>query len=157
MAVAFRAKTGYVTTLKLETFSHANIRLDRDPFSALGMRFLSRYNVRLDFVGSRAYFLAGNRFAAPEPVATSGLAILQMNGEKVICAVEPAGPAAALGIAPGDVIMALEGRDAHEHDMVSLHEVLTREAGASVPMKLNRNGQTFEVAVQLESRLILHH
>lgn len=153
MAGTFRAQSGYVNQLQLDSFTHRNIRLDRDPFSALGIRYLSRYKVRLDFAGSKASFLAGGRIDSPEPTATSGLGILQMNGKKVVCAVEPAGPAAALGIVPGDVIMTVAGRDANEHDMVSLHEALTREPGVSVALKLNRNGQTYDVAVQLESRL----
>jgi len=153
MAGTFRAQSGYVNELHLESFSQSSIRLDRDPFSTIGVRYLSRYSVRLNFIDGKAYFAAGNRFSTAEQTATGGLAILQMNGEKVVCAVEPAGPAAASGIVPGDVIVAVDGRDAHQHDMVSLHEVLTRGAGASVPLLLNRNGQTYEVAVRLESRL----
>jgi hypothetical protein len=155
MAGTFRAQSGYANEIQLESFTHRNIRLDRDPFSALGIRYLSRYKVRLDFTGGKAYFAASSRFAVPDPIGTSGLAILQMNGEKVVYRVEPVGPAAALGVAPGDVVMSVAGRDAHQHDMVSLHEVLTREPGTLVPLKLSRKGQTFEVAVQLESRLIL--
>jgi hypothetical protein len=155
MGGTFRAQSGYVNQLKLDSFTHQNIRLDRDPFSALGIRYLSRYRFRLDFAGGKASFLAGGRINSPEPTATSGLGILQMNGQKVVCAVEPTGPAATLGIVPGDVIMTVAGRDAREHDMVSLHEVLTWEPGAPVAMKLSRNGQQYEVALQLESRLAL--
>ena len=156
MAGTFRTQSGYVSELKLESFIHRNMKLDRDPFSVLGMRYLSRYNVRIDFAAAKAYFSSGSRITKPEPIATSGLAILQMNGEKVVWAVEPAGPAATLGIVPGDVIVAVDGCDAREHDMVSLHEALTREPGASVPLKLNRNGWEYEVAVQLQSRLLTY-
>src|SRR5581483_891655 len=144
----------YVNELHLDSFSQRSIRLDRDPFSVLGVRYLSRYNVRLDFIGGKAYFAAGHRLHVPEPTATSGLAILQMNGEKVVCAVEPSGPAAGSGIAPGDVIVAVEGRNATDCDMVSLHEIMTHEPGATVSLRLRRSDQTFDTAIRLQSRLV---
>ena len=68
-------------------------------------------------------------------------------------AVEPSGPAAALGIAPGDVIVNVDNRDANDCDMVTLHEILTREPGTKIPLRLRRTTQDFDIALELQSRL----
>jgi hypothetical protein len=154
-AGTLRGQTGYVSTLRLEPYSHENIRMDRDPFSAIGVRYLSRYKCRLDFPNNVAYFERGSRFSFSDPVATSGLSILQINGEKVIYSVERGGPGAAQALQSGDVILTVEGRKATECDMASLHEILTRQAGARVPLQLRRNSQPFSVTLELQNRQLM--
>jgi hypothetical protein len=155
-AGTFYGQIGFVSEIKLDAYSHQGTRLDRDPASALGIRYLSRYRVKLDLPGSKAYFAPGKRFTAAEPIATSGLSVLQVNGEKVVSSVERGGPGAVQRIQPGDVILSVDGRDANSCDMVALHETLTREPGAKVAMQLRRSGQAFNANVELKSRLPLY-
>ena len=155
-AGTFHGQIGFVNELKLDGYSHRGSRLDRDPASALGIRYLSRYKVRLDLPGGNAYFAPGKRFAAPEPTATSGMSVLQVNGEKIVSAVERGGPGALQRVQPGDVILSVDGRDAKACDMVALHEVLTREPGTTVAIQLRRSGHSFNANVELQSRLPLY-
>jgi hypothetical protein len=152
MAGTIGAKSGYVRELRLGQFAHSTIRLDRDQFSVLGARYLSRYKVHLDFNGGIAIFAAGTRCNDPDPIATSGLGILQVEGEKIICSVEPSGPGASAGLIAGDVIVRVDNRDANDCDMVALHEILTRQPGSRIPLRLRRATQNFDVALELQSR-----
>jgi hypothetical protein len=153
-AGTFRGQSGYIAELKIGDHSHQNLRIDRDPFSALGLRYLARYKLQLDSPTGVAYFVPGSRFSNPEPTATSGLSIIQVEGEKVVSAVEPGGPAESQFIQPGDVLLVVDGLPARDCDMVQLREILTRQPGASVSMQLRRNGQVFNAALRLQSRLV---
>src|SRR6185503_9640738 len=79
---SFSNRTGYLSELTVLSFVHRTLRVDRDPTSAIGLRYLSRYKVRFDFPRSRVFFEPQARYSIPDPIATSGLSIVQNNGQK---------------------------------------------------------------------------
>src|SRR5690606_22626770 len=95
VAGELHGRSGYVSKLGLGQFANSGIRIDRDALSALGLRFLSRYILRIDFPGRRLFLLPGKRCHTADPIATSGLSVVQIDGKKVVTGVELGGPAAA--------------------------------------------------------------
>lgn len=145
-------RTGYVEQITLSEFSHRRIRLDRDPMSALGLRYLSRFLLRFDFPNNTMYVSAGARYAERDSVATSGMAILQIAGQKVVYATEPGRAAERAGLRWGDVIEKVDGKAATTLDIFDLSKVLTSEPGRQVEVEIRRRNENFTVQLVLNCR-----
>lgn len=145
--------TGFVRRVAVGSFVHEQLRFDRDCISALGLRYLSRFLIRLDPKQERIYLAPGAAFAGPERTATSGLSVIEIAGRKTVCAVEPGSAASVAGLRPGDVIISIEDRDAKELNLFEIGEMLTSEVGRSVSLRLRRSDGEFEVTVTLGDRL----
>ncbi|WP_425399954.1 aspartyl protease family protein [Aeoliella sp.] len=145
-------RIGFVDQLTLGPFSHRNLRLDRDPMSALGLNYLSRYRLRCDFPNSVLIVDKGERFDKPEPNATSGMAILQIDGRKVVHRVHPDGPADLVGLQRGDIIVELDRRQASKLDMFELGQKLMFEPDRKVSIKVERGNKTLSVDLLLKRR-----
>lgn len=144
-----RGQSGYVNHLQVGSFNHDNIRLDRCTMSLLGLRYLARFVVRLDFPNNVAYFSPGRQFADPERTATSGLAVFEIGGQKIVRAVEPGSAADAVGIRAGDIIEVIDGRSAATQSLFELGQILTSEVGRRVRVTLRRDTMRFPVVLVL--------
>jgi hypothetical protein len=138
-------ETGYVSELQ--------IRIDRDELSAVGLRYLARFLVRLDFPNAKAYFTRNNRTDVQDPTATSGMTILQRDGQKTVHAVRSNSAAEHAGIHAGDVIEFVDGVDAAALDMFSLGRLLTSEVGRSVAVRVRSNSGVKDAHLVLRSQL----
>jgi S1-C subfamily serine protease len=70
---------------------------------------------------------------------------------EVVTAVLPGGPAAAVGIAVGDVIIKVDGVDITSESPL-LNTLLSREPGQNVRVVFNRNGRIIETDLRLGTR-----
>ena len=69
----------------------------------------------------------------------------------VVEMVEPAGPAAAAGIMPGDVIVTIAGEKGNPNDSIALR-LAAYKAGDVIPVEIERSGQRMTVDVTLTTR-----
>src|SRR5690606_23357585 len=73
-----------------------------------------------------------------------GAALYQKGDQVAIGAVDEHGAAQAAGILPGDVIVAINGRNATGRTVEQVEAFLNGQAGADIGLTLLRNGQQLE-------------
>ena len=148
-----KGRSGHVDRIVLGRFAHERVRMDRDRLSVLGMRYLSRYSVRFDFPGGVVRLREGSAYGGAEPLATSGLAVVQVEGRKLVRAVEPGGAGEDAGVREGDVITGIDGEEASALDLFSVGRILTSRVGRNVPLRVTTAGRERQVTLTLRSRV----
>jgi regulator of sigma E protease len=86
------------------------------------------------------------------PEKDNGLDILSElglvpEGPSVVSKVEPGTPAAEAGIKPGDEIISVNGIKVQSGNAVGLYAVLQKSKDATVPITIQRNGETLDLKV----------
>lgn len=146
-------KSGYLSQLRLGDFSHERLRMDSDIVSILGLRYLSRYKLRLDLPGGEAFLDRGQRCSVADPAATSGLVVIQTEQKRLIVGVEPDGAASKAGLSAGDEIVAVNGNAITSYDQFALGQLLTSEVGRSIKLRVRRSDVERDCLLTLRSRI----
>jgi hypothetical protein len=115
--------------LLADPFSVGDVRHVRNfftegPGNALGIGFLSRHKVTLDFPKGVAILEKGKFFDRELPPNRAGLEIEIKTGTPVVCDVHPGGIASRCGIHAGDEIVEVNGRTAGEMSIFAINDVL---------------------------------
>lgn len=117
----------------------------------IGADILSRFNVVFDYARQRMHLEKNLLFAEPSEYDMSGLRFI-MEGKRFevlkVFSVFDDSPAAAAGIAPGDIVTTIDGRDASTFTRESLRRYLERE-GAEVRLTIRRGAATRDVSMRL--------
>jgi hypothetical protein len=117
----------------------------------IGADILSRFHVVLDYARARMIIERNAWFARPFEYDMSGLRFV-MEGSRFeilkVFSVFGGSPAESAGILPGDVVTAIDGRDAASFTRETLREYLER-AGAEVRLAVRRDRATREVTLRL--------
>jgi membrane-associated protease RseP (regulator of RpoE activity) len=115
----------------------------------LGSGVLGRFNVTLDFGGSRIFLVPNRRFAEPFEWDMSGLVFDMGEGGKVTVAeVLTDSPAAAAGIRPGEELVAVDGAAVEPREMIRQRERF-RQPGREMALTLRQNGRERVVKLKL--------
>ena len=149
----FVQRSGYVSTIDLEDFRVLGVRVARHSESSIGLDVLSRFHISLDFPNRKCVLRKGSRFDVPFSRATSGLAVIQMEGRKVIVNVRPDSPASKANLWPGDEIVAVDSQPTAELEMFALGQKLISAVGDEVELAIQRGSATFSVHLRLQDRL----
>lgn len=144
-----RGNRGQLDLLAIGPFKHSAVRFSRINVNSLGLRYLARFRVTLDFPGRSAYLQPGDRYGQREPQATSGMALLWRDGDVVVHSVQKDGPGSDAGLKKNDVLVEIDGEPASEFDPFSLRQLLTSVGGRKVPMTIRRSGRFFAVEIVL--------
>jgi hypothetical protein len=134
-----RGERGRLDRVTFGPFTHKQLRFSRVRMSSLGLRFLSRFRVLLDFPGKCLYLQPGMQFQKSEPRATSGLMLKWIDGEVRVDGVRENGPAASVGVKAGDVLLRIDGKSARSYDYFALRELLMSTGGKVVPLTVRRD------------------
>lgn len=117
----------------------------------IGADILSRFNVVFDYARQRMHLEKSEVFAEPFEYDMSGIRFV-MEGTRFevlkVFSVFDGSPAAAAGVSPGDVVTAIDGRDASSFTRESLRRYLERE-GAQVRLTIRQGDATKDVSVRL--------
>lgn len=144
------AKTGLLNKLSVGRFAHGDLVCERDVFNLLGLRYLSRYNLVLDFPSGIAHFGPNRSYSKSDLRGFSGIQPVRTTNGYTVAAVATNGPAELAGLRAGDEITTIDGKPAVELDMFGIGEVFGAQPGRHVALAVNRQGEerVFEVVVR---------
>ena len=146
--------TGTLRELRIGTHSHQKLSVVRDAregaISTVGVGYLSRFLVTLDFPQKKIYFKPGKQYDRESWHDALGATIDFQNDAFVVVHSAKESPASEAGIIKGDVILEINGRKASEF---SLFEVQRQfgEPGKEVEIKLRRVLRTHSVKLLLRN------
>jgi S1-C subfamily serine protease len=124
------------------------VRLVKGRENRLGLGYLRRYRVTIDFPHQRLLLAQGNQFADSDRDPICGLSFLFKPNRLEVMAVDEKGPARAAGILAKDVIVALDGKPVSKWKSSEIRELLASE-GKTVQMTVERDGKRTEVSFTL--------
>lgn len=102
-------ESGVLSVFGIAGDKHRNLEVTRSDLPRIGLGFFSRYVVTFDFPRQMMYLRPRPGIAIEELHDLGGLCLCQRNGVFVRSA-EEHGAAAAAGLAPGDLIIAVNGK-----------------------------------------------
>lgn len=140
----------FVRELSLGPFTHRQVEAHRDGDSKLGLDYLSRYRVVLDFPGRKIYLNKGAKYDARHRRDMAGLHPTLVDGEMIVTFVAKDGPARRLGLQVGDKLEQVDGRDASSYTSFQLRELFTAGDGQHIALTYSRAGQTKQVNLVLD-------
>lgn len=115
----------------------------------LGSGVLGRFDVSLDIGGSRMFLAPNRKFPEPFEWDMSGLQTEITDGGGIrVAAVLPDSPAAEAGIAPGEMLVAVDGVQVEPRMLIRSRERF-REAGRELALTLRRDGRERVVRLRL--------
>lgn len=121
----------------------------------LGGNILRRFTVIVDYPHGRLILEPNLHFQEPFAADASGL-VLRAEGADfrtfVVAAVVPGSPAADAGLAPGDVIVGIEGADITHYALWQLQDVL-KGSGRLCRLRVRRGGRVSRSTLQLRALL----
>ncbi len=149
----FTQSAGYFSGLQVDRFSLGAIRVARHLENSVGLNWLSRFQVSLDFPNRRIMLRKGSRFDEPFSRATSGMAVVDVDGRKIVVEVRPGSPASSAGVQRGDELIVVGNKRAVQMDMFTVGKTLTANVGQTVDLTIARGSRTFSVSIRLADRL----
>jgi hypothetical protein len=141
---------GQLGRLKIGALEHQGLIFTSGRASRLGLGFLSRYQVTLDFLGGWLYLRERKDFDHPSYRNRSGLHLHRLAGTTVVESVDADGPAAKAGIKVGDIVVSIGTLQAEGTRLFTLGQRLS-PPGETVPITLKRGDKQLTVSVHLAS------
>ncbi|MSR60680.1 MAG: PDZ domain-containing protein [Planctomycetaceae bacterium] len=137
-----------VKRLKLGDFEHEQLEFSERRPNAVGLDYLSRFVVTLDFQKNVIYLERGERFGESQRTHKAGLRLARVAVETRIEEVFAGGPAKAAGLQAGDRIVQIGNRSADEFSLLELYR-LFEEEDRHVPLVVERRGRRHELKLVL--------
>ena len=135
------APIGRLSQLSVGPFRSANLQFSTGMHNILGLNYLRRYRVTIDYSRQRLHLAEGRRFAGPDRGSMSGLLFLFQSDRVVIKWVDEKGPAYAAGVRAKDIVREISGRPVSKMTSSEIRRILRSPQGAPVPMSLERAGK----------------
>ncbi|HUS48071.1 MAG TPA: PDZ domain-containing protein [Phycisphaerae bacterium] len=141
MGRVVRSKESRFPSLSVGTIRHQGLILDRDESrSCLGLNFLVRHEVVMDFPNRKMYLRKGKLFDLPCPGGRSGLHVTVREGRLAVLDVEKESPAGRAGLRAGDILLRMDGQRPLIGG-VSVTSNRLGEPGRKVTVTVRRNGK----------------
>jgi hypothetical protein len=138
---------GRLSQLSVGAFRSTNLQFSTGMHNILGLNYLRRYRVTIDYSRQRLHLAEGKRFADPDRGSMSGLLFLFQSDRIVIKWVDEKGPAYAAGVRAKDIVREISGRPVSSMTSSEIRRILRSSQGAPVRMSLERAGKPVEVEV----------
>ncbi len=116
----------------------------------LGLGFLSRHTVTLDFPNLEMYLKKGKRFEKIDQNDMSGLHLLRKTSGVVVDSIDKNSPAVIAGIKPGDIIVKIDGKFADKCSLTELRNILRNKDGKTMEIEFKRTGKTQKTTLALK-------
>ena len=150
---SFTQSSGYLSILQVDRFRPDSPRVARHFESSVGLDWLSRFQVAIDFPNRRVMLKRGNRFDERFSKATSGFVIIDMGGRKFVTQIRPNSPASAAGLSEGDEVLRIGKEQSYRMDMFTVRKLLTEKVGKVVDLTIRRGSSEFSTSIELVDRM----
>lgn len=118
-------RKGRIDLFRLGEFEHRDLRITSGSMNGVGLRYLSRFKVVLDFQDNRALFVPGERSSDPSFHDASGMIMSRFQGRTIVDRVHPDGPASAADIRAGDIITHINGTSIENFSLFTIRQSLS--------------------------------
>jgi predicted metalloprotease with PDZ domain len=143
------SQVGILDSFALGPFQWRNMKVAAAKENHIGLKFLSRFDVELDFPNRQAYFRPGRRLDEPECRDCVGISAKKVDGEWTIGGIVRNRAAEKTGVCPGDLMVRVNGMPASRLSAYELNDLFC-QAGTELKLSLQRDGKIEEIALQLE-------
>jgi membrane-associated protease RseP (regulator of RpoE activity) len=148
--LADQCATGIVGDVMLGSYIHRNAAVEAWAFDGLGMDYLARYIVTLDFPRRKVYFKPGKAVDRIDRLDQCGLQIMKREGQVVVDFVVANSPAWESGILVGDVLRRVNDTPISAFSLFELRRLLQTEE-SRVAIAVGRDGEPLEFEVALRN------
>jgi outer membrane lipoprotein-sorting protein/predicted aspartyl protease len=142
-----------VKSLKIGNFDYKDTIFGESNYNCLGIEFLNRHVVTLDFPKMKMYLSKSNRFEKIDEDDMSGLHLLLISGKVVVHSIDKNSPADKNGITTGDVIVKIDGKNATDIEISQVRLILRSGEGKEITLTIGHNGQLREITLVLEKKI----
>jgi hypothetical protein len=140
-------------SLQIAGQTYSNLICPRSVFSAapsgIGVGFLRRHLVTLDFPNQMLYLRPGKQFQTEDEHDMSGLHLLRDQGSVLVHSVDEGSPAANAGVQAGDRIALINNVESRVLKMKHIRAILKLDPDEKILLVINRG----EASMQMEFRL----
>ncbi len=128
----------YAIANSVASFGYQNAGVFGDPFNPanVGGAIWRRFDLTFDYAHQQLLLARNAAFNEPFSYDRSGLFLIDSDGAYTVLDVLPGSPAAAAGVAKGDVLLAINGAPASAQSLAALRTLLSGAAGSLVRIHL---------------------
>jgi hypothetical protein len=130
--------------LTVGSFRHDNLRFSGGPGACLGVGYLSRYRVTIDFPNHQLYLVKGKQYAYRDRGSMSGVWLVFKTHDIEVGDVNEKGPAYAAGVRTKDILVELCGKPVSALKPSDIYRVLEAE-GKPLKIAVERGGKRIDM------------
>ncbi len=145
------SRVGVLDRVSLGPYQVRNVQVAEGKLPVMGLQFLRRFEIDLDFPNRQAYFRPSPQFDSPDRWNLSGFVVDRVENQIVVHSTEEGGVAEQHGIAKGDVILQMNGIPTSEMRLEKIGE-LKQEPGTQLRLLIQRDAVTREVTLELKAQ-----
>lgn len=149
-----KVEDGYLAGLSLGSMKMAQVpvmQLPTDHSHLLGSKIWSRFTVTFDFPNMVVYLKPNRDFHRPFEDDIDGMTFIRRDGLTVVRSLGSSGASAKAGIQRDDRLLEIDELDATTTRLFTLRQKLS-VPGATVPVKLERGEEVFDVKLRLPEK-----
>ena len=132
---------------------YSDVIIDEAAFNMLGLGFLARHIVTLDFPRGRMYLKKGKHFDRVDEADMSGLHLLKVSGKVTVHSVDKDSPAQKAQIEAHDIILTVNSQSAAAMDIFALRNLLRSGDKKRIDMTIKHGGTKKTVSFLLKKRI----
>jgi len=137
---------------RLKNFVFANVLYPKPVMqesrqNAMGLLFLRRHNVVLDFPFNKLYLKAHKDYAAKQDLDKSGLRIVLQDEKLIVFSIKPQKGAFVEGIQKGDEIISVNGKT--NLSLYAMRKLLRSAEGTRLSLKIRRSSKVSTACIVL--------
>lgn len=139
-----------VREMKVGTSTYKGLLMREGHQNALGIKFLNRHHVIMDFLNSKLYLKKGLGTFRVDCEDKSGIKLINHDGQLVVALVDGRGPAKAGGIKRGDIIQRINNSTISGKDLNKIREILKGNNNEKISLVIKRNQEVLNVPFVLQ-------
>ena len=143
-------RSGILDSLELGPYRFTNVSVLEMPVNLLGMRFLSRFDLELDFPNRIAQFKPGRRIDIQDRRYRTGFGVARVNGRTFIGETQPDGIGWNAGIRDDDDLISIDDNPIEKLTILKIRDLLC-DPGVERKFVVQHDGAEHSVVLKLSN------
>lgn len=139
-----------VQEMKVGASTYKGLLMREGHQNALGLRFLNRHHVIMDFLNSKLYLKKGLGTFRVDREDKSGIKLINHNGQLIVALLDDLGPAKAGGIKKGDIIQRINNSSLSGKDINKIRKIFKGNNNEIISLVIKRNQEVLNVTFMLQ-------